>query len=61
MKKFRSYLPLLFIIIGIVCLVFASNTLYMDKHILRALTGIIILTFFPALFLFIYQKIRKKN
>lgn len=61
MKSFKRYLPLLFIILGIFCLVAVSNSLYVDKHFLTALMGIIVLMCFPALSVIIYRKILKKK
>ncbi|CAK8583384.1 hypothetical protein BMEGG_05621 [Priestia megaterium] len=61
MKSFKRYLPLLFIILGIFCLVAVSNSLYVDKHFLKALIGIVVLMSFPTLFLFIYRKVMRKK
>lgn len=61
MKRFKGYLPLLFIILGIFCLVAVSNSLYVDKHFLKALIGIVVLMSFPALFLVIYRKITRRK
>ena len=61
MKSFKRYLPLLFIILGIFCLVAVSNSLYVDKHFLKELIGIVVLMSFPTIFLFIYRKVMRKK
>lgn len=61
MKSFKRYLPILFIILGISCLVAVSNSLYVDKHFLKALMGIVVLMSFPVLLVIIYRKILKKK